>query len=499
MGGSGGGGGGGQDPGGGGGGGGQDPGGGGGGGGQDPGGGGGGSQGVVLLSGQTATSACHGSPAGEGVGNLSDGNPMTKFLGFGSSMWASFDAGEPEVVSRYAITSANDAPERDPKSWILAGSNDGVTWVPLDVHIGEDFAARFERHEFSIENHDFYRYYLLRMENHTGGVTQVGELELYGETPFTQAASAPPAAASGLTATAASHSQIDLSWQDNAGDETLFRIDQSSDGRTFTPVGYAPADATGFSVRGLPAGQSRTFRVVAMNAAGASAPSGAAGARTLAPPAGSPQNDGSVSYSQGGYTLVMNVKDPATPESMVDRMVQEFFDVYPAQAAAYNPGASHTVNVTFDPNYDGVAYATGASTIVISSHWAAGSPDDVDVVAHEGFHLVQAYNNPNAPGWAVEGLADYARYSFGTLNPGGCWTMQHYQPGQNYTDAYGVTASFLLWLTQNVRPTIAPELDQALRGNQYDASFWTSRTGKTVDQLWQAYAADPAVQPASYE
>ena len=32
------------------------------------------------------------------------------------------------VLKKYAITSANDAPGRDPKNWTLKGSIDGVSW-----------------------------------------------------------------------------------------------------------------------------------------------------------------------------------------------------------------------------------------------------------------------------------------------------------------------------------------------------------------------------------
>ena len=203
-------------------------------------------------------------------------------------------------------------------------------------------------------------------------------------------------------------------------------------------------------------------------------------------------------YSEGGYTFTVLDKDPAnTPDSMVARMIDEYIATYPVMASAYNTGAAKAVRVTFDPAYDGVAYAAG-SEIVVSSAYAKGAPDDIDVVAHEGFHVVQAYSNPDAPGWAVEGLADFARARYGNLNAGACWSMQRYQEGQSYTDAYGVTARFLLWIEANVRASIATELDDALRARQYSAAFWTGKTGKTVDALWADYAADPAREPVSY-
>ena len=460
------------------------------------GGGGGYGEGVVEIAGEVSTAACFGSPAAEGVANLTDGVQESKFLAFSNSVWIRFDAGLPYVLDHYAITSANDFPERDPRSWILSGSNDGTSWTELDVRIGEVYAGRFERREFAVDTDDFYRFFQLRTENEQGGVTQVAELELHGESPFTAPADDPPAAPQSLSAAAASRTEIDLGWEDGGG-AALYRIEQSTDGSSFTAVAYAPAGATGATIAGLPPGAERTFRVVAENQAGVSSPSAAASASTQAPLAGSNNSDGSVRYSEGGYTLTLHNKDAGTPAVMMERMIEEFFATYPTMAAAYNPGAATSVRLTFDPAYDGVAYASG-SQIVVSSNWARGAPEDVDVVAHEGFHVVQAYDTPDAPGWAVEGLADFARARYGNLNSGACWSMQRYQSGQNYTDAYGVTARFLLWIETNVRASIATELDDALRSEQYSAAFWTSKTGKTVDALWADYAADTAREPVDY-
>lgn len=325
----------------------------------------------------------------------------------------------------------------------------------------------------------------------------MAELELFGRSPFTDEADAPPAVPASLTAAAVSRWEIELTWQAAAG-AALYRIEQSTDGSSFSALAYAPGGASGATIAGLPAGAERSFRVVAENAAGASAPSSAVSARTAAPPAGTANPDGSVRYAEGGYTLTVLDKDPGnTPAALVEEMVEEFYATYPAMAAAYNPGASASVRLTFDPDYDGIAYAAGTQ-IVVSSTWAREALDPVDVIVHEGFHVVQAYDNPDAPGWAVEGLADYARFRYGNWDGRGCWAMQRFEPGHSYTDAYGVTARFLLWVEDNVRSTITTELDDALRARQYGASFWTGKTGQTVDALWADYAADPAREPVSY-
>jgi len=51
----------------------------------------------------------------------------------------------------YTITSANDAPERDPANWALLGSNDGgATWATLDTQINQVFTDRYETRAFPI-------------------------------------------------------------------------------------------------------------------------------------------------------------------------------------------------------------------------------------------------------------------------------------------------------------------------------------------------------------
>ncbi len=56
------------------------------------------------------------------------------------------------TVKAYALTSANDAPERDPCDWRLLGSDDGGnTWRTLDVRQGEIFGSRSQRRVFNLK------------------------------------------------------------------------------------------------------------------------------------------------------------------------------------------------------------------------------------------------------------------------------------------------------------------------------------------------------------
>jgi phosphodiesterase/alkaline phosphatase D-like protein len=91
-----------------------------------------------------------------------------------------------------------------------------------------------------------------------------------------------PAAPSGLTATAASPSQINLSWTDNSSNETGFKIDQATNstftvGLTTVTVG---ANVTTYNATGLSSGTTYYYRVRATNASGDSANTTTASATT---------------------------------------------------------------------------------------------------------------------------------------------------------------------------------------------------------------------------
>jgi hypothetical protein len=79
-----------------------------------------------------------------------------------------------------------------------------------------------------------------------------------------------PNAPSSLTATAVSSSQINLSWSDNSGDETGFRIERctSNNCTNFAQIATVGANTTSFSNTGLSRNTWYRYRVQAFNGAG---------------------------------------------------------------------------------------------------------------------------------------------------------------------------------------------------------------------------------------
>ena len=98
----------------------------------------------------------------------------------------------------------------------------------------------------------------------------------------TLAAPSLPAAPTNLTAAAASRSQINLAWTDNAANESGFYIERckGSSCTNFVQVASVGANATSYSNAGLSANTTYRFRIRAYNASGTSAYSNIAAATT---------------------------------------------------------------------------------------------------------------------------------------------------------------------------------------------------------------------------
>jgi putative alpha-1,2-mannosidase len=115
----------------------------------------------------------------EGKAQGFDGDKGTKWLVFATTGWLQAQLKQPQTVTNYAITSANDEPGRDPKDWTLQGSADGTTWATVDQQIGQSWAARGETHDFTVADPKPYLYYRLNVTANGGAdIVQLAELEL---------------------------------------------------------------------------------------------------------------------------------------------------------------------------------------------------------------------------------------------------------------------------------------------------------------------------------
>ncbi len=195
--------------------------------------------------------------------------------------------------------------------------------------------------------------------------------------------------------------------------------------------------------------------------------------------------------TRDGLTLHFIRNVPFSPVTQ-QRLIDAFFTVYPAEVKRFNPNAATEVTFMVDSGYKGVA-ATSHGLVRYNPEWFKKHPEDIDVVTHEVMHIVQNYRSNHVPGWLTEGIADYARYVFGINNEKSGWSLTAYKAGQNYTNAYRITARFLVWAEKNKKQGLVDSLDNNMRADTYGPELWKELTGKTVDELWQEYITNPVL------
>ncbi|EST34513.1 GH92 family glycosyl hydrolase [Streptomyces roseochromogenus] len=117
--------------------------------------------------------------AGEVKENLVDGEPGTKWLTFAPTGWVEFDLDQPIKLQTYALTSANDYAERDPRDWTLLGSTDGKDWKTVDTRSGESFDQRFQTKSYDLAEPAAYQHFRLEITKNNGasGILQLADVQ----------------------------------------------------------------------------------------------------------------------------------------------------------------------------------------------------------------------------------------------------------------------------------------------------------------------------------
>ena len=132
-----------------------------------------------MPCGGTLESEFADSPSGCGIAAIVDNNNNTMFVTNHASFYIHWEGREGVAVNYYSLTSASDAPEKDPKSWTLYGSTNNTTWTVLDSRTDQQFAARKEKKEYQFTNKRSFRYLKLEVTANNGGsATQIAELSI---------------------------------------------------------------------------------------------------------------------------------------------------------------------------------------------------------------------------------------------------------------------------------------------------------------------------------
>ncbi len=200
----------------------------------------------------------------------------------------------------------------------------------------------------------------------------------------------PPAS---LTATALSHTQVDLTWQDLSDNEGGFSIERSLDGVNFTALAIAGPGATNYSDLSAEPFQTNQYRVKAFGSYVYSLPSNVAGAMTdIGPPAPeirltgnglaisnndlTPRLDdgtdfGVVTPGSGAVTRTFTIENlgnlalnlTGTPRVILGGADAASFTVLSQPAATIGGAGNTSMQIRFSPT----GYGTKHATVVIGS------------------------------------------------------------------------------------------------------------------------------------
>ena len=120
--------------------------------------------GPVFAVPEVSSPSNHVVSGGQGVEKSVDSSDRTKWCGLHEGrpvQWMlklSEDGGI--AVKSYSIISGNDVPTRDPKDWILEGSQDGEYWTELDRQTDQPvFEKRLQSRTFQFENDAAWQFY----------------------------------------------------------------------------------------------------------------------------------------------------------------------------------------------------------------------------------------------------------------------------------------------------------------------------------------------------
>jgi hypothetical protein len=192
----------------------------------------------------------------------------------------------------------------------------------------------------------------------------------------------PPSAPSSLVATAASASQVALSWTDTSQNESGFKIERRTQTSTYTQIGMVAANITSYTDTGLAAGTVYVYRVSSFNAAG-SAPSSEVTATTPTVPTvpAAAVFLGSDAHDQGNWVGLYGLDGYNVVGTAAN---------YPAYAAVNPTGKSDWTWASSPADSRALETADGLDRVAAA--WYSASTFSVDVNLEDGqTHQVALY------------------------------------------------------------------------------------------------------------
>lgn len=183
----------------------------------------------------------------------------------------------------------------------------------------------------------------------------------------------PPAAPSNLAA-AVSGSAINLTWTDNSGNETGFRIERKTGSSSYSEVATVGANISAYSDTGLQPGTTYFYRIRSYNAPGDSGYSNEAGAAIIV------KASGDILIPPGGIKLP---KAPAAPSDLTETFVNDVPNL------TWKDNAGNETGFKIERKTEGGVYAEIATVGANTTTYADSSGLSPNI---RYYYRVMAYN-----------------------------------------------------------------------------------------------------------
>lgn len=188
----------------------------------------------------------------------------------------------------------------------------------------------------------------------------------------------------------------------------------------------------------------------------------------------------------GAFTFTVNADEAPDLAEWGEKAKRVCEEWYPRMVREYGGEGfvpASKVSIVFRKTM-GVPAATGGGEISVNAEYVRGHRDDLGMLVHELFHVVQAYPGQKSDvGWLTEGLADYVR--FWQFEPGVKQRAIDKEKA-SYRNGYRVTAAFLGWLEKRSAGSVA-KLNARMRKGGNDAGIFKDVLGTDVDALWREF------------
>ena len=449
-----------------------------------------------------------------GAKNLIDGED-TKFSSFLPKTWVQFKSPKPYVLTKYTLTSADDAPERDPSSWKLEGSLNGVTYYVIDSCSDQKFEDRSLKKEYFVKkNKTAYIYYRLNLTNdnvipnvensdNSGGgrgafrsAMQLTGLELFGyegklpAKPFADFTVIPFYATEGpIIFTDASVGAKSYKWT-FTGAEPSTSTDPNPKVFYKTPGNYKIK----LEVSNGSKSSSKSIKITVKDASDWSSFIYPEVTLTCV----NTENPGYIKYlsmakANGFNSLEEFVQDRclfmaktlyySVDEANDQNLRKIHYKLNEGGALSYKGGNNPNIEIGFD-----MGYLNGYTERFSDSICAA---EINGVLLHELCHGYQksprgagGYSGGTEHFGYLEGMADLARILTGGFAP-----TRFPKPGGHWFDGYNVTGFFYQWIFDNKSKTFLKDLNRtAITIPQWTLDAATQELfGESAQSLWDAY------------